>query len=161
MNEEVKFLILKLDKKLNLSFKLSENFTLREMLFGTNDRLLKSLSLNDQITFIDTIMESFNDTILNNLKRVCVVLEIIRAYLEEPIIITCGYRSLGWELYKGRSGKSKHATGEAADMTFTKASLQYVYDWLNVNIKIGGRGVNHKQDFIHYDIRNNFAEWNY
>lgn len=141
--------------------KLTPNFTLREMLYGSNDRLLNSLTPADQKFFKDAVEEELNDQIIKNLTQVARVLEIIRAYLGEPVFVTCGFRPKAWELYKSRTGKSKHTTGEAVDITFLKASLQYVYDWMNTNIRVGGRGINHDAQFIHYDIRNNFAEWDY
>ena len=140
---------------------MTPNFTMREMLYGSNDRLLKSLTPTEQDVFTQAIQAELNDDITKNLYQVARVLEIIRAYLGEPVFVTCGFRPKAWEFYRGRSGNSKHTTGEAVDITFTKASLQYVYEWINTNLRTGGRGINHSAQFIHYDIRNNFAEWNY
>lgn len=141
--------------------KLTPNLSLSEMLYGSNDRLLKSLSFTEQKLFKEAVEKELNEDIIKNLTQVARVLEIIRAYLGEPVFVTCGFRPKEWEIYKGRTGRSKHTTGEAVDITFLKASLQYVYDWINTNIRIGGRGISHSAQFIHYDIRNNFAEWNY
>lgn len=166
-SKKVKILLEKLSEKWDLKYRLSTNFTLGEMLLGTNNFLLESLFSKkdyldrDQIIFLEAITEELNDEIVANLTRLCLLLEIIRAYLKESTTVLCGYRPLKWERYRGRTGGSKHVTGEAADINFIKASLQYVYDWLNKNILTGGRGYNPNQRFIHVDIRPNFAEWNY
>lgn len=150
-----------IDKEWDLNSRLSANFTLREMLFGTNDMFLKMLSKEDQIIFLKAVKNSLTQQVIRELEKLCLILEIIRAYLEEPVFVTCGYRPYSWEIHRNRSGKSRHVKGQAADITFKQASLQYVYDWIVKNIRIGGRGLNLAAKFIHVDTRPNFAEWGY
>lgn len=158
---DTRILIGKLGAKFDINRKLSPNFSLREMLFGTGDRLLKSLSGEEQLIFLETMLETLNEDIIQELTKLCFLLEIIRAYIGEPLVVTCGYRSVNWELHKGRSGNSKHVFGMAADITFNNANLHFVYDWIEKNIRIGGRGINFDLNFIHIDTRPNYAEWDY
>jgi hypothetical protein len=86
--------------------KLSTNFTLEEM-------------TRSQTAVRKNVLNAPNDEAIANLKRLCQVLEEIRALVGKPIVITSGYR--GEELNKAIGGarNSQHKDGCAADFRIT------------------------------------------
>jgi uncharacterized protein YcbK (DUF882 family) len=77
-------------------------------------------------------------------------LDSIRKHLDEPIIITSGYRCIKHNMDVGGSPTSSHRIGLAVDIACTSSSYRYrlIKALLAVGInrmKIGGR-------FIHVDI---------
>ncbi len=82
--------------------KLSEHFSLEEMVFS-------------QTATRRGIPNAPNGTVVNNLTRLCQMLESIRAHIERPIIITSGYRSQALNTFIGGAKNSQHCLGCAAD----------------------------------------------
>lgn len=84
--------------------KLSENFTLEEMIASSRARVLR----------IDNIP---NEIQIENLKRLCEsVLQPIRERIGSPIKVTSGFRCPVLNKSVGGSPTSQHITGEAADI---------------------------------------------
>jgi len=86
--------------------KLSQNFTLEEM-------------TRSQTAVRKNVLNAPDDEAIANLRRLCQVLEEIRALVGKPIVITSGFR--GEELNKAIGGarNSQHKDGCAADFRIT------------------------------------------
>lgn len=133
------------------------------------------------------IEQAWSVEIDRNLTKLATALQIIRDYFGKPLIITSGFRPVTWELKRNRSGKSQHTTGLAADFHVVGVPLQEVYDligyfagtppkwngrvfkqnagiplkWNGGVFKQGGRAINPVANFIHLDLRPEYADWSY
>ena len=84
------------------NIQLSENFTLFEFLDSSSAIRLKLHQYQEQITEKDVL----------NLKRLCEnILQPLRDYSKEPIIISSGYRSPQLNRAIGGAKQSDHMTG--------------------------------------------------
>ena len=92
---------------MDLDTRLSEHFTLREMIFSDNAIRNK----------IDNYPE--NEIIIENLKRLCVLLEQVRSIVSKAIHINSGYRNHEVNRLAQSSDKSQHRKGCAADIVIT------------------------------------------
>ena len=103
-----------------------------------------------------------NDGVLVNLIELCENLEVLREKLGKPISISIAFRPLFWELLKGRSGKSQHTKGKAADIKVPGLTPSEVADWIEILIKEGKMkqgGLKAYKTFVHYDTRGKKARW--
>ena len=95
-----------------MEMKLTRNFTLNEMCKSVT---AKRRGIKN--------VPSFGD--IKRLKALCEnVLQPLRDYLDEPVIINSGYRSPELNLKIGGVHGSQHLKGEAADIN-CKGSLEY------------------------------------
>jgi uncharacterized protein YcbK (DUF882 family) len=97
-----------------------------------------------------------------NLISLATELQKLRDALGKPITITSGYRPTWWELRRGRSGKSLHTKGMAADIKVEgmspSALRSFMFNLISQGrLKEGGIGI--YDSFIHYDIRSTKARW--
>jgi len=83
---------------------LTLNFTLEE--FCESDNAVRA-GINNTIV---------DHHILENAKRMCSVLEIVRAYAKRPVDISSGYRNVETNKLAGGSQTSAHTKGLAADI---------------------------------------------
>lgn len=91
-------------------------------------------------------------------------LQVLRDYLEQPIIINIGYRPVWWEHQMGRSGSSKHCLGMAADIFVDGVSPDSVADAIEYLIDEGDMlqgGLGRYNTFTHYDIRKGKGRWDF
>lgn len=84
-------------------------------------------------------------------------LNLLREYLNKPIIILSGYRSPAWNKKVGGKSKSLHLTASAADIVVPGMSTLELMKVINQltdegKMKPGGRGLYLRQKFIHIDI---------
>ena len=87
-----------------MAMKLSENFTLEEMVASATARKYGIINIPDKLQ-------------KENLRRLCVdILQPIRDRISLPIIVTSGFRSMKLNNAVGGSPSSQHLKGEAADI---------------------------------------------
>lgn len=105
------------------------------------------------------------DNVLENVKKLAEQLQIIRDYVQEPIIINSAYRCLRHNRMVGSNDRSQHPKGKAADIVilgFTPDETASVIENMLTNetlpsFHIGGLG--RYNTFTHVDIRDNYARW--
>lgn len=84
--------------------RLSENFELEEFVIS-------------QVAIRNGIQNEPSNSVINNLRILCEnVLQPLRFIIQEPIIITSGYRSELLNTIIGGAKNSQHIRGEAADI---------------------------------------------
>jgi len=102
--------------------KLSENFTLQELIYS--DTAVR-MGLDNKP----------NDGTIENLKILCEnILEPVRANFKAPIVVSSGYRSIAVCAAVGSSSKSQHTKGQAADFEIFGIPNKEVADWIVNNI---------------------------
>ncbi len=132
--------------------KLTENFSYKEMTYNRWANKEQQQRTNDEVS----------DEVLVNLIELCKNLEVLREKLGKPISISISFRPLFWELLKGRSGKSQHTKGKAADIKVPGLTPSEVADWIEILIKEGKMkqgGLKAYKTFVHYDVRGVKARW--
>jgi len=103
------------------------------------------------------------DKYLANATEVATNLEVLRAEINEPVMITgSGYRSKAHNKKVGGAEFSQHLTASGADINaknYTPKELAKVIERLikEGKMKQGGLGV--YKGFVHYDIRGTKARW--
>ena len=105
------------------------------------------------------------DNVLENVKKLAEQLQIIRDYVQEPIIINSAYRCLRHNKMIGSNDRSQHPKGKASDIVilgFTPDETASVIENMLTNetlpsFYIGGLG--RYNTFTHVDIRDNYARW--
>lgn len=85
------------------------------------------------------------------------MLEAIRAHFGAPVTITSGYRSPAWNAKVGGARRSRHLTGEAADIRVARMSPTAVYAWADAHFAAGGIGL--YRSWVHVDCRPRRARW--
>ena len=135
-----------------LNRQLTPNISLYEFLYTATVNKAEILPFIEQAWSIE---------VDRNLTRTATALQIIRDYYDKPLIITSGFRPIAWELKRGRKGGSQHVTGLAADFRISGVPLAEVYAFVNATFKKGGRAINPTDNFIHLDLRAEYATWSY
>ena len=98
-----------------------------------------------------------------NATEVAQNLEILRSFLDKPILISgSGYRTKSHNKKVGGAPKSQHLTASAADISITGLQPMQIAEAIETLIeqgkmKQGGLGV--YPTFVHYDIRGTKARW--
>ncbi|MDR7130697.1 uncharacterized protein YcbK (DUF882 family) [Algoriphagus sp. 4150] len=98
----------------------------------------------------------------DNVYNLAVNLEIIRNYINSPIIVNSGYRCKKHNANEGGKSKSKHLIAIAADIKvkgLTPKQLASVIKKLMDEGKIKAGGLKAYRTFVHYDIRGNYVTW--
>jgi hypothetical protein len=108
----------------DLSEHLTQHFTLREMLYSYTAQRLGMLNPIDSPAVVD------------NLRMLCQqVLEPLRTAMNEPIIISSGYRSDCLNYVVGGSPNSQHRRGEAADIYCREEwQARFYYDFMRLHL---------------------------
>ena len=102
--------------------KLSENFTLQELIYS--DTAVRM-----------GIDNKPNDETVKNLKILCEnILEPIRSHFKAPVVVSSGYRSEAVCLAVGSSSKSQHIKGQAVDFEIFGIPNKDVTDWVVQNL---------------------------
>lgn len=94
---------------------LSEHFTLEEM-------------TQSQIGARHGIDNTPSDQEIDNLKRVCAMLEKVRALVGKPITVTSGYRAEAINSLLGSKNTSQHRLGCAADIKVAGMPIKQLFD---------------------------------
>ncbi|MBB4117849.1 uncharacterized protein YcbK (DUF882 family) [Mesonia hippocampi] len=136
---------------IDINQQLTKDFTLREFLVSKfyNERQQKK------------VIASVTPVVLKNIQKLAENLQIIRDEIGVPLIINIAFRPEWWEYLQGRSGKSKHVLGMAADIvcSLSPSELRKVIFKLISEKKIQNGGVGSYATFTHYDIRKIAARW--
>tara|TARA_R100000664_G_C2759058_1_gene148424 strand:- start:5340 stop:5807 length:468 start_codon:yes stop_codon:yes gene_type:complete len=102
--------------------KLSDNFSLCEL---TKSQTAERLGIDN---FPDQEQ-------IENLKNLCEnILQPVRNYFKQPVIITSGYRSPELSNKIGSSSRSQHCKGQAADLEIAGISNKDLADWISRNV---------------------------
>lgn len=105
------------DGKYSIMYRLTENFTLEEFL---------SSPTADDLGIINVLVPGIDVYEINNLQVLCsCTLQPIRRFLDEPVIITSGYRCPLLNEKVGGVDNSDHVEGMAADFTFSSFSKRW------------------------------------
>lgn len=134
--------------------KLTKNFSLKEF--------THSVFYNEEQQ--QMVLESFDkdSELKNNIQKLANNLQVLRNYIGKPIKINIGFRPLWWELKQGRSGKSQHVFGKAADISINGVEPLEVYRAIELLISRGDMlqgGLGLYNSWVHYDIRKTKARW--
>ena len=133
------------------SIRLTEHFTLRECIFGTDDCLLEELGAEAEI-FKQMVDDELTQEHIENLRITCMEHENIRAICGNyPAIVLCGFRPLAWDRYRGRTYISAHTEGKALDTRHSRMPLENYYHVVDNSYAIGGRAINKAMNFVHKD----------
>ncbi len=122
--------------------KLTENFNLSE--FACKDGTPVP---DDMIPRIELLAEN---------------LQVLRNYLEKPIRINSGYRTLEYNALIGGVPNSQHVKCTAADIVVPDMPAKEVQDAIEYLITAGKMeqgGLGRYNSFTHYDIRGYRARW--
>lgn len=97
-----------------------------------------------------------------NVRELCENLEVLRAFLSEPLTITSGYRSKAHNKAVGGVENSQHLTAKASDIVAAQSTPGKVHGAIQYLIKHGRMkegGLGKYNSFTHYDIRGYKARW--
>ena len=86
------------------------------------------------------------------------VLEGLRDYFLQPIIITSGWRCEARNKAEGGYPASKHLEGIASDIIVSGVKPEKVYEYLDKTYP-NELGLGKYEGFTHLDVRDNFARW--
>lgn len=79
------------------------------------------------------------------------MLDALRESCGFPLVCSCYFRTVEWDISEGRSGNSKHTLGIAADIKFRNSWERYVI--VQKAMELGFTGIGIHKDFVHVDIR--------
>jgi uncharacterized protein YcbK (DUF882 family) len=108
-------------------------------------------------------LAAFPEEVKTNLQELAENLEVLRAHIGQPIIITSGYRSPAHNEREGGASNSMHLTGKAADIKVAGMSARVLHSQIEMLIKYGKMkegGLGLYATWVHYDIRGSRARWN-
>ena len=102
------------------------------------------------------------ETILRNIQELAKNLQVLRDEVKKPIKITSGYRNAEFNSKIKGATKSRHITGQAADLKiegYTPKQVAAIIEKLIAagKMKQGGLGI--YSTWIHYDVRLTKARW--
>tara|TARA_A100001391_G_scaffold52724_2_gene32218 strand:+ start:648 stop:1049 length:402 start_codon:yes stop_codon:yes gene_type:complete len=91
-------------------------------------------------------------------------LQVLRDHIGKAITLISGWRSPLYNKKIGGATKSKHMTGQAADIRVKGMKPDEIAEIIETLIeegkmKQGGLGVYPKSNFVHYDCRGTRARW--
>ena len=100
---------------------------------------------------------------IENLKELAKNLQVLRDFLNEPVLITgSGYRTPSHNKKVGGVKYSQHLTASAADINVkskTPLQLAKIIEQLISERRMKQGGIGIYPGFIHYDIRGEKARW--
>lgn len=104
------------------------------------------------------------DDVLTNIKELASNLQVLRDFLGEPIRINSAYRSPAHNKAIGGVKNSQHVSGRAADIKVKDIETKDLYliiESLIIDGKMKDGGLGLYDTFVHYDIRDSKARWDY
>jgi len=102
--------------------------------------------------------------VLTNIKELASNLQVLRDFLGEPIRINSAYRSPAHNKAIGGVKNSQHVLGRAADIKVKDIETKDLYliiESLILDGKMKDGGLGLYDTFVHYDIRESKARWDY
>lgn len=135
------------------------HFNEKSNVFAENMQLTKNFNLSEFTKHGNNLPLD----LLPNMKELVNNLQILRDYLQEPILINSGYRSPEYNKKVGGVKNSYHTKGMAADIRVASLSPKELHSLIEKLIsekkmKQGGLGL--YGTFVHYDVRGSKARWN-
>jgi len=100
--------------------------------------------------------------VLRNLIELAKNLQVLRDEVKKPIKITSGYRPAELNAKVGGATKSRHITGQAADLKiegYTPKQVAAIIEKLIAAGKMKQGGLVIYSTWIHYDVRGTAARW--
>ena len=90
-----------------------------------------------------------------------IILEDIRCHFDKPVSISSAKRCPKHNLYvtDNPDSKSRHMTGEAADIVVKGVVPEVVYDYINSQCYAEFLGMSLYDTFVHVDVRGYAARW--
>lgn len=131
----------------------------KESEFAKNMQLTKDFNLSE-------FTRNGNDLpieLLDNMKELTRNLQVLRDYLNEPILVNSGYRSPAYNKKIGGAKNSMHTQGKASDIRVkskTPVQLHAIIEQLISDGKMKQGGLGLYSTFVHYDVRGTKARWN-
>jgi uncharacterized protein YcbK (DUF882 family) len=95
------------------------------------------------------------DSLIPNVQRLADELEVLRVHLGKPVVIRSAYRTTSHNAKVGGAKRSRHLTGEAADIVVASMLPSVVRAEINDLIRAGKMrdgGVGAYHSFTHYDV---------
>ena len=105
---------------------------------------------------------SVPEELMDNVKLLAKNLQVIRDYIESPLVIISGYRSKKYNTRIGGARRSQHMLAKAGDLKsylHTPPQLKEIIEKLIKDGKIMKGGVGLYNTFVHYDVRGRNARW--
>jgi len=102
------------------------------------------------------------EELMDNVELLAKNLQVIRDYIESPLVIISGYRTKKYNTRIGGARRSQHMLAKAGDLrtsTHTPQELREVIVKLIKEGKIMKGGVGLYNTFVHYDVRGRNARW--
>ena len=134
-------------------------FNNKESQFANDMQLTKDFNLSE-------FTRNGNDLpieLLDNMKELTRNLQVLRDYLNEPILVNSGYRSPAYNKKIGGVKNSMHMQGKASDIRVkskTPVQLHAIIEQLISEGKMKQGGLGLYSTFVHYDVRGTKARWN-
>jgi uncharacterized protein YcbK (DUF882 family) len=100
--------------------------------------------------------------VLQNLIELAKNLQVLRDEVKKPIKITSGYRNAEFNAKIKGASKSRHITGQAADLKiegYTPKQVAAIIEKLIASGKMKQGGLGIYSTWIHYDVRGTAARW--
>jgi len=102
------------------------------------------------------------DYLIENVKKLAKNLQVLRNYVQRPIIVISGYRTKKYNTKIKGARRSQHLLAKAADIKIPGLQPSTVKDIIVSLIKSGhmdSGGIGLYTTFTHYDIRGRNARW--
>lgn len=98
----------------------------------------------------------------DNVKKLAKNLQVLRDFLEKPVVVISGYRSPKYNRRIGGARRSQHMLATAADIKVPGLDPRDVKEAIVTLIKEGkmdSGGIGLYKTFTHYDVRGRNARW--
>lgn len=116
--------------------------------------------------FLDEFQSKCGMTMPENVKinitKLAINLQVLRGYLNSPITVTSGYRSVQHNFKIKGAVNSTHIIGKACDIKVKGYSPKEVFNAIELLISKGRMaqgGLKAYSNWVHYDIRGVKARW--
>jgi len=104
------------------------------------------------------------DEFLDNVKELAENLQVLRDHLGTSLHINSAYRTYAYNSQIGGASKSQHLLAKAADIVSLKHTPLQIYTAIMHLIaegKMKDGGVGLYNTFVHYDVRDKKARWDF
>ena len=102
------------------------------------------------------------EDLVDNVKLLAENLQVLRDYIQKPIIVISGYRTLEYNTKIGGAKRSLHLVAKAGDIVVPGITPLEIKDTILQLIKEGKMkegGIGIYSTFVHYDVRGWKARW--
>ena len=92
--------------------------------------------------------------------RLLEILEKMREYFGKPVIVNSGCRCPEHNFFVGSDDSSQHIRSKAADITIKGVQVDDIFNYA-IHLLAGKGGIGIYDNFIHIDVREETARWDY